>query len=159
MKKKILGLAILAGATMLTGCIDPSDDNSAVLQNSLLTEEYSGGTGMAAGFNESIIPGFENSSGENPTPVTLIYSNATLALNAGCIIRAPNNNAITSLTATSESLDLTNYSMAFNSLTGDMTCRAALASTGPYTANVRISFTAGGKSYSATTTLTADGGV
>ncbi|KEI34664.1 hypothetical protein FRA_50c15380 [Francisella sp. W12-1067] len=158
MKKKILGLAVLAGTAMLVGCTDPSNSNDALLQSSL-THVYSrvGSDNVAdrVGIYQSAIPGFENANGSNPTQVKTIFSGgAEAARIAGCQLLAPDNNSIiTSLTATSESAD-PNAGFGFDSLLGGLDCNVG-TTPGDYLATITISFTAGGVSYTATTTLNA----
>ena len=156
MKKRILGLVVLASTALLTSCIDPEQNsNDNVLQNALkfttsnTFSEY-------VGITEADIPSFENSAGTNPTGVTVTYSGgAEAARTAGCDLKDANDgNITTGLTSTSQSLALSvTAGRPYDSMLGGLYCQAA--TTGTHTADVRISFTAGGNSYSATTTLTA----
>lgn len=155
MKKGIIASAVLATSVLLTSCIDPSDDNSAVLQNAL-KYHYPFGLGVGAqvvGINQADISGFENAGGTTPTQVTVTYSGgAAAARTAGCSIPDAFGNPISTpgLAATSKSYA---YSTNFDSLLGALDCETV--SPGSYSADVKISFTAGGKNYTAKTTLNA----
>ncbi len=92
MKKKILGLALLASATMLTSCMYPEQNsNDAVLQNALkllsIADIVSTGLeGVGVGINASDIPGFNNVTVVPPTQVTVAISNGS----AGCTFTGSN---------------------------------------------------------------------
>jgi len=155
MKKKILGLSVLVGSAMLAGCIDPSKDNSSVLQNAL---KFSTSNTISeyVGIIETDIPSFENSAGNNPTDVTVTFSGgAEAARTAGCLLQdAADQNITTGVTSTSQSLSVSvDPGRPYDSMLGGLYCNNA--SVGTYTADIQISFTAGGKNYSAKTTLTA----
>ncbi|AIT09699.1 hypothetical protein LO80_06800 [Candidatus Francisella endociliophora] len=157
MKKKILGLSVLVGSALLVGCTDPSKDNSSVLQNQLIiidnnpimaailgAEGINYDTSAGVGINQSSIPGFENNGGAVPTPVTVTVSN----ISAGCGVIGPNVSSFTIETTA-------NANGVFSSLGVDSFFVGLGCGAGGGTANATISFTAGGKSYTATTTLTA----
>ncbi|MGQ4005803.1 hypothetical protein QIW49_04880 [Francisellaceae bacterium CB300] len=150
MKKKILGLALLAGAAMLTSCVDPEQNsNDAVLQNNLVPFPNFGptfgfATGAGVGINESSIPGFENTAGTTATEVTVSIS----ALPADCSAIGPNLNGFTGST--------TSASAAFPPVFGVDSFIVGIGCDAPgQTATANISFTAGGKDYAATYTLTS----
>jgi len=157
MKKRILGLAILASGTLLVGCTDPEQNsNDVVLQN--VSQKATFGGASYVGINQTDISGFTNNSEPAPTTeVTLTFSgDAATSRTDGCLLIPASGLPIaTGLTSTSAS---NSVDEVFDSTLGGLLCANATAVGGPYTADVRISFTAGGKSYSATTTLTAAGG-
>ncbi|AIT09700.1 hypothetical protein LO80_06805 [Candidatus Francisella endociliophora] len=148
MKKKTLGLSILVGSAMLTGCIDPSNDNSSILQNNLVFDYFDDGLDFAVsvGINQSNISGFENKNGTNPTQVTVTYSN----ISSGCTAYAADGMTVVTTTATTASTDTDVGELGFDSFLGGIVCDAA-----GKTANLTISFTASGKNYTAATTLTS----
>lgn len=156
MKKRILGLSILVGSAVLAGCSDPSKDNSSVLQNALLQGDGGAGGGYDfVGINQADIPGFENASGTTPTQVTITFSGgASAAVAAGCILMSPGDlsvlpDGVFSVTTISSSTATYGLTGIGDSILGGLYC----GNTGPQTADLRISFTVGGKNYSATTTL------
>jgi len=157
MKKKILATSIIVGSALLTSCINPSDDNSSVLQNALIKGSNGQNGADLVTINQSSIPGFENSSGTNPNPtqVTVTFSGgAAAARTAGCKLGAADDSEIlTGLTATTSSLNI--GGSLGDSLLGILYCNNTGVPNGTYTADVTISFTAGSKSYTANTTLTA----
>lgn len=148
MKKKILGLSILVGSAMLTGCIDPSSDNSSMLQNALKSIRVNAGAaypyGELKGINQADIPGFENADGDNPTQVTVSVSSVP----DGCLLF---DSGISTFTGSSTS----EASAQFAASGIDSTMVAMVCSAEGKTAKATISFTAGGKSYTATTILTS----
>lgn len=149
MKKKILGLALLASTMMLTSCMDPEQNsNDAVLQNALsqvsITEILGVATGDGVGINQLSIPGFENATGDSPTQVTVTASNVPLVCG---IINSGLQGFVGSSTSTSAALS---SQAGVDSFLIGMVCGEVGVS-----ANVTISFTAGGKDYTATTTLTS----
>ncbi len=108
MKSKILGLTLLAGAVILTSCVDTEQNsNDSVLQNALIVQDSSLAV-RVVGINQASIPEFENDSGANPTDVTVTFSNKP----AGCTLVDVANNTLTDgvLTDTSVSNDISSIS-------------------------------------------------
>ena len=106
--------------------------------------------------NQISVPGFENSSGATPTQVTVTYSDVAVA--AGCVLYTPDAGlgAVVGTNPATDSLDTsaTRFTGIGDSFLGGLDCDDAGLS-GTYTADIKIQFTAGGKSYTANTTLTA----
>ncbi|AIT10031.1 hypothetical protein LO80_08640 [Candidatus Francisella endociliophora] len=140
-KTAILLTAALAAGTLLSGC---SNDDDNLLQSKLkkVTIEVPALAGRVwLGINQEDIPGFENQDGSSPTEVTTQFtdvSNACQPIDASGTIHTIGQNGTWQTT----SEVVTNAS--FNSGLASLQCAVA------GTANVKISFTAGGKSYSAT---------
>ena len=160
MKKKILGMAFLASTAMLTSCMDPEQNsNEAVLQNALTTDNGGAIYLEYLGINQSSVPEFENGSGANPTQVTVTFSGgATAAIAVGCELYALNSSSPISpnLSATGVAEDLTGQGVKFDTLFGILACGTVTGGQ-TFSADIQISFTAGGKNYTANTTLTAVG--
>ncbi|QIV94242.1 hypothetical protein [Allofrancisella frigidaquae] len=143
-------MVVLSSVVILAGCTNPSDNNDALLQNSLL-KSAAGQVYQFVSISNTAIPGFENSSSGSPyTQVTVTYSGGAEAARAAkCSLLAADLSTITSgLTATTVSFDT-----GGDSALGGLDCGAA--NQGNYSADITISFIAGGVSYTATTTLEA----
>lgn len=152
MKNKILGLALLASATMLTSCMDPEQNsNDAVLQNALvLTTANTGslGVGNEVTFDETVIPGFTISG----TTVSIVYTvdaNFT-ALQAAniCNLLGADQGVLTGTTYNGLSSTSLENGLSF---LGGLSCTQDGG--GPVSVDESITFTVNGNTYSATTTL------
>ena len=153
MKNKILGLALLASATMLTSCMDPEQNsNDALLQNALvLTTANTGslGVGNEVTFDETVIPGFTIGS----TTVSIAYSVGTnfAALQAAgtCNLLGADQSMLTGTTYNGLSSTSTENGLSF---LGGLSCNAN-GSGDVISVDESITFTVNGNTYSATTNL------
>jgi hypothetical protein len=157
MKKRILGLAMAASVTMLTSCGDPEQNsNDSVFQNSLIKEEATSipAGNQVVGINSSSVPGLVPSGDVGETEVTVTFSGgAAAAQTAGCTLLDSDWSTFTGLSSTGPSLSGASYGATYDHNLAGLYCSGVAA--GTYTADVKISFTAGGKSYTANTTLTS----
>ena len=128
------------------------------MQNAL---KFNGGASSQfnlVGINQADILGFQNDDTVNPNPtqVTVTYSGgAEAARTAGCTINDASNTIISAPTLTKESSSSKALSGSPDSILGQLNCTSSAVPSATYTADIKIQFTAGGKSYTTTTTLTA----
>ncbi|AIT09698.1 hypothetical protein LO80_06795 [Candidatus Francisella endociliophora] len=156
LSKLILPISLLSVA-ILAGCTEDNND----LQGKLKKEGGPGTstvTRSAVGINQEDISGFRNSDQDNPTQVTVTFSNTTVALNNGCELEFADSSQSGSITTKTTSSAPDESGAPFNSFLAGLQCGDAEILENPYTVDVKISFSAGGTNYSATTTLSAEGG-
>jgi len=110
---------------------------------------------QVVGINSSSVPGLVPSGDVGETEVTVTFSGgAAAAQTAGCTLLDSEWSSVTGLSSTGPSLSGVGYGATYDHNLAGLYCSSGVAA-GTYTADVKISFTAGGKSYTANTTLTS----